>query len=101
VLAVKMCTTMPGRPQIFRNKRSAINCELGMYKVRTEKKRTLSYNPTIPLLDIHLKKMKGWQDGSAGKTTDCSSKGPEFKSQPPHDGSQPLITRSDSLFRCI
>jgi hypothetical protein len=22
----------------------------------------------------------GWQDGSAGKSTDCSSEGPEFKS---------------------
>jgi hypothetical protein len=24
----------------------------------------------------------GWRDGSAVKSTDCSSKGPEFKSQP-------------------
>jgi hypothetical protein len=32
------------------------------------------------------------------RAPDCSSKGPEFKSQQPHDGSQPSVTRSDSLF---
>jgi hypothetical protein len=30
-----------------------------------------------------------WRDGSAVKSTDCSSKGPEFISQQPHGGSQP------------
>jgi hypothetical protein len=29
---------------------------------------------------------------------DCSSEGPEFKSQQPHGGSQPPIMRSDALF---
>jgi hypothetical protein len=29
----------------------------------------------------------GWRDGSAVKSTDCSSEGPEFKSQQPHGGS--------------
>jgi hypothetical protein len=33
--------------------------------------------------------------GSAGKSTDCSSEGPEFKSQQPHGGSQqPPVMRS-------
>ena len=40
----------------------------------------------------------GWRDGSAVKSTDCSSKGPEFKSQQPHGGSQPSVMRSDALF---
>ena len=40
----------------------------------------------------------GWWDGSADKSTNCSSKGPEFKSQQPHGGSQPSVTRSDSIF---
>jgi hypothetical protein len=40
----------------------------------------------------------GWRDGSAGKSTDCSSKGPEFKSQQPHGGSQPPVMRSDIFF---
>jgi hypothetical protein len=29
------------------------------------------------------------------RAPDCSSEGPEFKSQQPHGGSQPSITRSD------
>jgi hypothetical protein len=43
----------------------------------------------------------GWRDGSAIKSTDCSSKGPEFKSQQPHGGSQPSVMRSDVLFWCV
>jgi hypothetical protein len=31
------------------------------------------------------------------KSADCSSEGHEFKSQQPHDGSQPSIVRSDAL----
>jgi hypothetical protein len=38
----------------------------------------------------------GWRDGSAVKSTDCSSEGPEFKSQQPHGGSQPSVMRSDA-----
>jgi hypothetical protein len=41
---------------------------------------------------------KGWKDGLAVKSTDCSSEGPEFKSQQPHGGSQPSVMRSDALF---
>ena len=40
--------------------------------------------------------MKGWRDGSVVKSTDCSSEGQEFKSQQPHGGSQPSVTRSES-----
>jgi hypothetical protein len=32
------------------------------------------------------------------KSTDCSSRGPEFNSQQPHGGSQPSVMRSDTLF---
>jgi hypothetical protein len=32
------------------------------------------------------------------RVPDCSSEGPKFKSQQPHGGSQPSLTRSDSLF---
>jgi hypothetical protein len=54
----------------------------------------------------YLKKKKeelrqGWREGSAVKNTDCSSEGPEFKSQQPHGGSQPSIMRSDALFWCV
>ena len=37
---------------------------------------------------------KGWRDGSAVKSTDCSSKGPELNSQQPHGGSQPSVMDS-------
>jgi hypothetical protein len=47
------------------------------------------------------KKKSGWRDGSVVKSTDCSSEGPEFKSQQPHGGSQPPIMRSDALSWCI
>jgi hypothetical protein len=40
----------------------------------------------------------GWRDGSGVKSTDCSSEGPEFKSQQPHGGSQPSAMKSDALF---
>ena len=32
------------------------------------------------------------------RAPDCSSEGPEFKSQQPHGGLQPSVTRSDALF---
>ena len=35
----------------------------------------------------------GWRDGSVVKSTDCSSRGPEFNSQQPH-GSQPSVMGS-------
>jgi hypothetical protein len=38
------------------------------------------------------------RDGSAVKSTGCSSRGPEFKSQQLHGGSQPSIKGSDALF---
>jgi hypothetical protein len=37
------------------------------------------------------KEKEGWRDGSAVKSTDCSSRGPEFNSQQPHGGSQPSM----------
>jgi hypothetical protein len=40
----------------------------------------------------------GWRDGSAVKSTDCSSRDPELNSQQPHDGSQPSVMRSNALF---
>jgi len=42
----------------------------------------------------------GWRDGSAVKSTGCSSRGPEFKSQLPHGVSQPSVMGSDALFWC-
>jgi hypothetical protein len=35
------------------------------------------------------------------KSTDCSSRGPEFNSQQLHGGSQPFIMGSDALFLLV
>jgi hypothetical protein len=43
----------------------------------------------------------GWRDDPAVKSTDYSSRGPEFNSQQPHGGSQPSVMRSDALFWCV
>jgi hypothetical protein len=43
----------------------------------------------------------GWRDGSGVMSTDCSSRGPEFKSKQPHGGSQPPVMGSDALFWCV
>jgi hypothetical protein len=37
-----------------------------------------------------------WRDGIAVKSTDCTSRGPEFKSQQPRGGSQPSIMRPNA-----
>jgi hypothetical protein len=53
---------------------------------------------------IHITKkynLGDWKDGSLVKSTDCSSEGPEFKSQQPHGGSQPSVMISDTLFWCV
>ena len=41
-----------------------------------------------------------WWDGSVGKSTDCSSKGPEFKSQQPHGGSDAFLWCVWSQLQC-
>jgi hypothetical protein len=46
---------------------------------------------------IYKIKNTGWRHGSAVKSTDYSSKGPEFNSQQPHGGSQPSVMGSDAL----
>jgi hypothetical protein len=38
----------------------------------------------------------GWRGGSAVKNIDCSSRGPYFNSQQPHDGSQPSVVGLNS-----
>jgi len=39
---------------------------------------------------------QGWREGSAIKSTGCSSRGPEFNSQQPHGGSQPFVMGFDA-----
>jgi hypothetical protein len=56
----------------------------------------MSLFTVIPLM-LEGKKL-GWRDGSAVKSTDYSSRCPEFNSQQPHGGSQPSVMGSDALF---
>jgi hypothetical protein len=58
---------------------------------------THSRNFTLQSDQLRMKR-EGWRDGSVVKSTDCSSEGPEFKSQQPHGGSQPSVMGSDALF---
>jgi hypothetical protein len=53
---------------------------------------------TVKLSSVKIMK---FMEGSVVKSTDCSSEGPEFKSQQPHGGSQPPVIGSDALFWCV
>jgi hypothetical protein len=54
--------------------------------------------PGLVVLGSIREQAEGWRDGSVVKSANCSSEGPEFKSQQPHGGSQPSVTKSDVLF---
>jgi very-short-patch-repair endonuclease len=61
---------------------------------------------TVKLLELRAREMTQWLRAHmrAGemaqwvRAPDCSSEGLKFKSQQPHGGSQPSVTRSDALF---
>jgi hypothetical protein len=64
-----------------------------------------SYAP-LPSISTHFLSLEKNMEGAGEmaqwvRAPDCSSEGPEFKSQQPHGGSQPSVTRSDSLFWCV
>jgi len=50
------------------------------------------------LIHLKVKRDGDWRDGSEVKSTGYSSRGPEFKSQQLHGGSQPSVMRSNALF---
>jgi hypothetical protein len=53
-------------------------------------------NNNSPIFSLKINILGSWRGGSVVKSTDCSSKGPEFKSQEPHGGSQPSVLRADT-----
>ena len=69
-----------------------------------EKKNLMSINGRMNkenLVHLHngiLQSCWAGEMESVVKSTDCSSKGPEFKSQQPHGDSEPSIMRSNALF---
>jgi hypothetical protein len=58
------------------------------------------YLKTIQIVRMMMT-LGGWRDGSVVKSTDCSSRGPEFNSQQPHGDSQPSVMGSGVLFWCV
>ena len=46
-------------------------------------------------------KLRGLKDDSLVKSTDSSSRGPEYSSHQTHGGSQPSVMGSDTLFWCV
>jgi hypothetical protein len=71
-----------------------------VYKVSSRTTRAIQRNPVSKnqkkKKKIHL---RGWRNGwRMVKSTDCSSRGPEFKSQQPQGGSQPSVIRSNAAF---
>jgi hypothetical protein len=63
-----------------------------VYKVNSRTARHIQRNHVLK------NKAGGWRDGLVVKSTDCSSKGPEFNSQQPHGGSQPFVMGFGVLF---
>ena len=51
-------------------------------------------------LSVSKDKIQGWQNVLVCKSIDCSSKGPEFKSQQPH-GDSHLTPSSGTVYLCI
>jgi hypothetical protein len=66
-------------------------------KTREEKMEDIFAQKEVIVSSIENLKA-GWRDGSAIKSTNCSSEGPEFKSQQPLGSLQPSIMISDALF---
>jgi hypothetical protein len=74
-----------------------------IYRVSSRTARTTQRNPVLKNKNKNKKKKQknkkrererdfwGWRDGSGVKSTDCSSRCPEFNSQGPHSGSQPSV----------
>jgi hypothetical protein len=70
---------VPGQPEIHKEK----PCD----KSKEKKRGAGEIAQQLKVLLINM----GWRDGSVVKSTDCSSRGSEFKSQLLHGGSQPSV----------
>jgi hypothetical protein len=89
------------------HKSNKLQLSLGISWVRYKVATTLGVEQPFPrghlrpLENTGFYSRKGWRDGLAVKSTDCSSRGPEFNSQQPHGDSQPSVMGSDALFWCV
>jgi hypothetical protein len=55
----------------------------------------------MTMVTLIKENISGWRDDPVVKSTDCSSRGPEFNSQQPHGGSQPSVIGYNALFWCV
>ena len=70
-----------------------------MRKMENDKNHSVEHIRCVSYTEKHIRgagEMAQWV-----RAPDCSSKGPKFKSQQPHGGSQPPVMRSDALFWCV
>ena len=58
----------------------------------------LVVNQSNQMVSFRLSEERGWRDGSAGKSTGCSSRGPGFNSQHAHGSSQLSVTPGSNAF---
>jgi hypothetical protein len=82
-----------GQPGLQREFQDSLYRET-LSKRKKERKRETAYTEKPYLKE----KERAGEMAQWVRAPDCSSEGPEFKSQQPHGGSQPSVTRSDSLF---
>jgi hypothetical protein len=79
-----------------------------VYRVSSRTARATQKNPVLKKERKRKRKKKkekksktkswalGWRNGLVIKSTDCSSRGPEFNSQHPHGGSHPSVMGTDA-----
>jgi hypothetical protein len=64
-------------------------------------KQILGKRQQLPKASSKVSVLGGWRDGSAVKSTNCYSRGPELNSQQPHSGSQLFVMVSNALSLCV
>jgi hypothetical protein len=67
-----------------------------VYRMNSRTAKAAQSNPVLK-----NKKTLGWRDGSAVKSTDYSSRDPQFNSQQPHGGSQPSVMGPHAFVWCV
>jgi hypothetical protein len=78
-----------------------VKCELEWEHFEIIEKKRLNQIPGVVHYGARLESRAFRRDGSAVKSTDCSSRGPEFNSQQPHGGSQLSVMGSHAFFWCV
>jgi hypothetical protein len=59
------------------------------------------FHADIKKIDFKRARDGDWRDGMVVKSTNCSSRGPEFNFQQRYGGSHPSVMGSNALFWCV